>query len=339
MVTAAGFNAPATCAALRAGVSGITKVNLWDWEGGKHLNGGKVDLPQWSECIDKLADLVAPAIHECLVAAQPQSPRNIPLLLGVAPLDRPERNPEIDTRILEEISFRLEVPLHPASIVLPSGRVSAVQALRQSAFLLADPRISCCIISGVDSFMHQSVAEAYMNRRRLLTSKNSNGFTPGEAGTAMLVRPADAVDASCLEVLGTGMARELATVDSSEPLRGEGITAAIDEALTESRLTIFDASYRITDINGEHYMFKEALIGLTRFEHGRKRVELFDLWHPAEYIGETGAAIGPCVFGWALHSNRKEYAPGPVALCHFSNDDGERAATIVRYRSGRESNG
>ena len=55
MVTAVGFNSPASLAAMRAGISGIDEVNLWDYEAGEYLSGGKVALPQWWEGLEKLA--------------------------------------------------------------------------------------------------------------------------------------------------------------------------------------------------------------------------------------------------------------------------------------------
>src|SRR5215831_13722933 len=91
MVTPVGFNYASSCAAIRAGVSGIRQGNLWDAENGEYLLAGKVDLPQWWEGLGKLADLAAPAVWECLQAAKPEPPTAIPILLGVAPPDRPHR--------------------------------------------------------------------------------------------------------------------------------------------------------------------------------------------------------------------------------------------------------
>jgi len=334
MVTAVGFNSEASCAAIRAGISGIKEVNLWDYEAGEYLSGAKVGLPQWWEGLEKLADLVAPAIHECLIAAGPNPADQIPILLGVAATDRPMRNDQLDKQILDEISLRLETPLHPDSVVIPRGQVSAVVGLNVSQRLVAEQGVSHCIVAGVDSFLHQELVEVYMNRLRLLTTSNSNGFIPGEAGTAVLVQPAMSSENCQLSILGMGMARESATIDSEDPLRGDGMTKAVGNALAESGLTIFDVSYRITDINGEHYKFKEALLAAMRFEHGRSRRELFDLWHSIEYLGEVGAAIGPCVLSVALHAGQHEYAPGDVVLCHFGNDDGERAAIVAKFEVG-----
>src|SRR5262245_44906347 len=107
MVTAVGFNAPASLAAMRAGIRNVNEANLWDKYSGTYLAAGKVPLPQWWVGLGKLADLAAPAILECLEAAKPVPARNIPVLLGVAPPARPFRFPGLDEQVLPEIEHRL----------------------------------------------------------------------------------------------------------------------------------------------------------------------------------------------------------------------------------------
>src|SRR5262249_17466258 len=132
-----------------------------------------------------------------------------------------------------------------------------------------------------------------------------------------------------LEILGTGLAHEPATIESVDPLRGEGLTQAIGEALQQAEVTSCDLQYRISDLNGEHYRFKEMVFAMMRFER-KPRPKLFDLWHPIEYLGDIGAAIGPTVLAVALHAAQEGYAVGPSVLCSFGNDDGARAAVVAR---------
>ena len=102
-------------------------------------------------------------------------------------------------------------------------------------------------------------------------------------------------------------------------------------------VTLDDADYRYTDCNGEQYGFREDSLAYARTV--RKLKERFDHLHPADSIGEVGAAVGPCILGLALTAARKRYAPGngvdsapgKGVLCHFSNDEGERAAMLLRY--------
>ena len=70
-------------------------------------------------------------------------------------------------------------------------------------------------------------------------------------------------------------------------------------------------------------------LALTRAMKVRKAE--FDIWHPADCVGETGAAIGTIAFGVALAASRKSYAPGPNILFHSGNDAGQRAAATLRF--------
>ncbi|MGE8312640.1 MAG: hypothetical protein ACN6QR_24145, partial [Pseudomonas protegens] len=91
--------------------------------------------------------------------------------------------------------------------------------------------------------------------------------------------------------------------------------------------------YRLTDISGEQYYFKEASLALSRTLRVRK--EFFHLWHPADCIGEVGAAIGPTMLAVALAASRKGYGDGPNILCHLGNDAGQRAAALLSYQTVR----
>ena len=66
------------------------------------------------------------------------------------------------------------------------------------------------------------------------------------------MRPAGGSSAGELKILGMGMTREKATIESDEPLRGDALTQAVGEAFEDAGLTIEDVHYRITDLNGEH---------------------------------------------------------------------------------------
>lgn len=333
MVTAVGFNAPASLAALRAGIRNVNETNLWDAESGTYLAAGRVLLPQWWVGIEKIADLLAPAILECFTAAQPLAPAEIPVLAGVASSEQPCRLPKLDEELLPEVEHRLGFQLHPASHIVPSDHVSVVVALQEAEKLIDKKKVPCCIVAAVDSLLEHNLKNYYLERRRLLTPGNSNGFSLGEAGAALLVVPADNSSEGELQILGMGMAKEKAAIESEEPLRGEGLTEAIRKAFTEAGLTIQETQYRIADLNGEHYKAKEMTLAMGRF-HRKPTAKLFDVWHPIEYIGDVGAAIGPIVLGWALHAGRKGYGNGPTVLCTLGNDYGERAALVVNYWPG-----
>jgi 3-oxoacyl-[acyl-carrier-protein] synthase-1 len=279
--------------------------------------------------LGNLAELVAPAIFECVEAAKPVPATAIPILLCVSSADRPYRFEGLDRSILELIRHRLGFALHRCSRVIARDHVAVLVAIQEGERLIDMGEAPCFIVAAVDSLIQQELAEYYLAQRRLLTEKNSNGFSPGEAGSAILLGPASLAPADELTIRGIGLAFEPAHITSEDPLRSEGLIQAITAALLASSCEIQDTHYRITDLNGEHYKFKEMVFAMMRFER-KSRKRMFDLWHPIEYIGDVGAAIGPIVLGLALHASRKRYGIGPGVLCTFGNDNGERGVLVAR---------
>src|SRR5262249_59746175 len=93
LVTSVGFNSRASCAAMRAGIRKVDVTNLWDAESGQYLAAGRVLLPHWWGGVGELAELLAPPIEECLQAARPGSPTQIPIPLALPPPARPRPPP------------------------------------------------------------------------------------------------------------------------------------------------------------------------------------------------------------------------------------------------------
>jgi 3-oxoacyl-[acyl-carrier-protein] synthase-1 len=62
----------------------------------------------------------------------------------------------------------------------------------------------------------------------------------------------------------------------------------------------------------------------------RDRKVLFSLWHPADRIGEVGAATLPAMLAMLFHGARGDYLPGPMFLGHVGNDDDKRAALVIQ---------
>ncbi|MET0350527.1 MAG: hypothetical protein ABW067_12125 [Rhizobacter sp.] len=335
LVTGLGFNAPATLAALRAGLSAVRETPWKDHGSGDPIKGSRVSLPHWWEGTGKLADLVAPAIHECLQVASVDDIASIPVLVGVSAPDRPGRPGDLDTTLLDEIAARLGSPLHPASRLFAADQAGCAQALVQARALLARPEVPWVVVAGVDSLLAQDTLEARSASRRLVTGDNSNGFFPGEAGTAVLLADAERHDGPALVLLGLGFATEPATIEGTAPLRAEGLTRAMRQALEAAGVTLKDVAWRLADLSGEHYKFKEAAFAAGRLNDLDRDTPL-DIWHPIESLGEIGAAVLPCLFAMALDAGRHGRAPGRLSLCHVGSDAGERAAVVAGMRLSLE---
>jgi 3-oxoacyl-[acyl-carrier-protein] synthase-1 len=197
--------------------------------------------------------------------------------------------------------------------------------LSQACTLVRQHGVPQVLVVATDSLLTGPTLSHFERADRLLTTLNSNGFMGGEGAGALLV--SKLAGRRGLRLEGFGFAVEAAHIDSEEPLRGDGLTAAIKAALAQAGQELHDMNYRIADVSGEQYYFKEASLALNRTL--RKRKGEFELWHPAESIGETGATAGVACFAAGHFAALKGYAPGPRAILHFGTDQGARAAVVA----------
>ncbi|MBK5072183.1 hypothetical protein I2492_04025 [Budviciaceae bacterium CWB-B4] len=332
MVTPVGFNAYSSCAAIRAGISGVGELYLMEYAGGINpLRGGKVDLPQWWDSLDKLVDLVSPAIWECLSEIPEEEHNNIPILLGVT-LPETQFLGQCTDELLYKIEKKLNILHHPLSKLLPYGQSSGIKGINLASELLASKEISYCIVAGTDSYLQEKSTDYYIKNNRIITETNSNGFFPGEAGSAILLVSPEHNLQSGLHVIGIGEAKESAYYLSEKPFMANGMTQAIKQAINDAQVKPEKILCRLTDINGEHYKFHESNIAVGRLNTiGSEDGVDMDIWHPIEFTGEIGAAIVPLLLGLALDAGQKGYNPGKYLLFHVGNDKEDRGALITRY--------
>ena len=326
MVTPVGFRAPTSCAAIRAALDGFQETRFMfdgDW-----LRAGVVAFPDGLGGREKLLQIVVSAIEECL--AQRPGGGETALLLCLCALERPGRHRDLGRPFLEEVLDRLGRPpeLQRHVYIFETGSFGGVDALQLSDRLLVRRKVDRCLVVGVDSLLTAKCLTAYHKARRLVTRENADGFLPGEGAAAILLEPARVRRDSPLQCLGIGRGTETATLDAGKPLRAQGLTDAYRAAFAASSTDYTLVDYRLCDISGEQYAFKDAALALTRTMRVRKPE--FDLWHPCDCVGNLGAANVPLVLGVALAAAQRGYAPGPGILCHFSADDGRRAALVLR---------
>lgn len=324
-VTSVGLSAPAACAAIRSGLTNPSATRFMD-SGGNWINSHTVPLEPPLRGLPKLTHMAAMAASECLHDIPREQWSQIPMLLCVAENDRPGRLHGLEDQLLPDICKLLDgAQLSSASRIVAHGRVSVAVALLHARKLVYEENVPAVLILAADSLLFWPTLQEYDRQDRLLTERNSNGFIPGEAASAILVtRPTTSAH---LAIVGLGLATESASIDSEQPLRADGLSRAIMDALADAGCELHQLDFRISDISGEQYYFKEAALAYSRTL--RQRKEDFDLWHPAECMGETGSAIGPIMIAVAEAAVRKAYAPGPGILLHASNDGGQRAAIVA----------
>ena len=327
LVTAVGLSARESCAAFRAKISNPTETSFIGSDG-EWIMAHQVRLDRPWRGITKLAKMAAMAIDEVLQGIPCKEWEALPLLLCVAETDRPGRLVGLDDQLLLQIQQEFDVRFAPLSAVIPHGRVGVAIALAQARTLIMKGGASKVLVAATDSLLSWPTLNHYDRNDRLLTTSNSNGFIPGEGAGALLVSAATS-KAGELVCRGIGFGHEAAHIYSGEPLKADGLTQAIKDSLTEANYQMHECDYRITDVSGEQYYFKEAALAMTRTL--RQRKEEFDIWHPAECTGEAGAVSGVTVIANARAASDKGYAKGLNALAHWANDSGRRAAMALQH--------
>ncbi|MGX5840898.1 beta-ketoacyl synthase N-terminal-like domain-containing protein [Mesorhizobium sp. ArgA1] len=328
MVTAVGLDAPSACAAMRARLDGFQETRFVGPAGG-WLIGAPVPLPRNWIGEKRIAHLAAGAICEAFEAI-PQARGQTALILCLAEEDRPGRPVRDNSALLRRIAEIVEIEPHARSRIVAHGRPSGHVALDQARKMITSGEAPYVIIAGVDSYLTAPAIAHYLNKSRLLASDNPNGFIPGEAAAAVLcTRP----ERGGFRLFGLGLSHEPASIYNARdlPLRGDGMTAAYRTAFGETGIEMNRLGYRISDLIGEQYWFKQSALASLRLLRGRHDFQ--DIWSPGESLGNVGAAAGPLMIGMAWTAARKGYAAGNPVLIEASNDAGACGAAVLAVRA------
>jgi 3-oxoacyl-[acyl-carrier-protein] synthase I len=324
MVTAVGLDAPSSCAAMRARLDGFQETQFVG-SSSEWVVGAPVPLPYNWIGEERMARMAAAVISECLAQA-PAAREQAVLLLCLAEEDRLGRPYGNASALIDRVAGIIKFEPRAGSQVVALGRPSGHVALNLARKILATNQAPFVVIAGVDSYLTKAAIFEYMSGERLLTPDNPNGFIPGESAAAVLCCKAGG---NTLQLLGLGLTREQAPIYNTNdlPMRGNGMTDAYRLALDETEIDMNNIGYRISDLIGEQYWFKQSALASLRLLRGRHDFQ--DLWSPAESLGNIGAAVGPVMLGMAFIAAKKGYAAGNPVLIDASSDEGICAAAVL----------
>ena len=326
LVSPVGYNAAATCAALRAGIAAFEELDYPD-SNGIPLKGARIDAiapaKRGRDRLVALAQLVVELIAADAAVALPWS--QMPIILCTRESDVP------GTR-LKGILSGLKLP--DGSMLgqrrtahIPAGQTSAFAALLQARRMLGEDNEPACLLLALDSLIDARTLAWLDGHMRLKTSAVTDGLIPGEAACLAVVS-SKPMTPHFLALRGLGLGSETATATNEEPFRADGLTTALRDALADARAEMHEVAFRLSDVAGESYAFEELV--LAQMRNMRKTRPEQPVWHAADCIGDTGAAAGLIQFAWAEQAFHRGYAPGDLAALHGSSMAfSGRAAAIV----------
>jgi 3-oxoacyl-[acyl-carrier-protein] synthase-1 len=265
---------------------------------------------------------------------------NIPLLINIAPPDRPALSAGADQIVLSGLARELGRSLPKGSAIISMGRVGLPHLIARATERLK--LYPLCILVCAESMLRQALVVHYCAKNRLLCEENSNGFTLGEASAALLVARMDAYPGPQLAIRGMGSGMEPSGDGGTRemPVTAKGLTDAMRAALTVSETPFYDIPMVMGDMNGEHFKFKELSYAVMRLDRlppekaSRRPRGHIEHWNVVETIGEVGAALMPAAMGWAFEAGKSGYLPGKRVLFFAGEDDGQRVAIVGEWHNG-----
>jgi len=348
MVTPVGLTAPASAAAIRAGIARLGESHVYGKKGGPLVMGLVRDdyLPPLAGSIrnqvgflsrqGRLLRLAAPALQEvCRKLALPQLP---PLLLAL-PASWPASAQSVGPALLGQLAVQCGLTLDlRRSRVIQKGRAGGLLALRQALDLLTTQREPYVLVGGVDTYLECSLLKELDKEDRLAERGVSDGFIPGEAAAFLLLRLASQGRVSPIapiaRISSLGIGVEPGHLYSPQPYLGDGLADALREVFGSLPPDAPKVCCVYAGLNGERFWAKEW--GVAYLRNRVRFEEQLELEHPVECIGDVGAALGPLMLGLAAMGVQRGYRSSPC-LVWCSSDKEERAAALVQHVPERGS--
>ena len=326
MVSALASGAPFNAAAMRCGYSGTEQLSDTSDDG---QIVAKAPLPDDLRGSARMVQMLCDAITEALQALPTGA--KVPLYVCTETNDLlRDPCPNLSHILYEKLQ---QLPIaenidYDHSQHISRGRVGFAHAIHTAQQRQQTQPSPYYLIVGIASYLYPQQLNYYRGLGRLFGPNNPDAFIPGEASVALLLQTSAPSTATSI-LLGAGFGDEPGPIDGNQPITGNGLTAAVRAAEAASGVSSNATDFRISSASGEAYFFRELSIVQGRTLDDPKPEH--PLWHPADHIGEVGAASGAAMVVMAHYAFQKGYAPGPRALCQLSNDDASRAAFILEW--------
>jgi 3-oxoacyl-[acyl-carrier-protein] synthase-1 len=358
MRTAVGNDAVQSAAAVRAGVN---RFALWERLGTAFEDEAGViasalpddfDDEPW---VQKAIDMVPEPIHEALWSgglydfseargggsgSPSPSRRAFPSGRTAPHLAAYIATPYADRAGVSNDAFRLfsiearEHCIAPARAdsvqIVSCDHAAGIVALERASRDLQEGKVDFAVVGALDSLLHAEYLRVLWGEGRLKLPSRADGLIPGEAAAVVVLerqRDAEARQAPILGRLGAAAVdHEAVPLGPEHPIRAEGASRAIAAAL-ERNGGAERIERIVVDLTGERWRSLEWALVETRCLGRMPRG--WQLWHPADCLGDVGAATSIVHLGLALRAFARGYGGAGGILIAAASARGERAAVPV----------
>jgi 3-oxoacyl-[acyl-carrier-protein] synthase-1 len=329
MISAVGHNAQQTCASLRAGITRLTELEgIVDRYSEPVIISQIQSLGSIDQPAERTKQVTIRTFTEVLssISTQDINRRRTTLSVLLKEEERPGNLFQMDG-LLESIVSDTGLPPSTSVTLYPHGNAAGMKALADAQRRIKHDPQAIEFIWGIDSLLAIQTL-AYLERsERLKAPSCPRGVIPGEASVCLVLQGEETAISRGLKtycrIEGIGTAVESAPVGSESPCLGEGLTNAIYAALEAARWQKDDVERVYCDLNGEVYRAHEWMLALCRTLSDQ------EVTHPAECIGDVGAAFSPLLIGMAAIALDRGYTKRDKILVFCSSDFGNRGSACV----------
>jgi 3-oxoacyl-[acyl-carrier-protein] synthase-1 len=255
-------------------------------------------------------------------------------MLALPPIDKATRAMNLASVMVPELCKRTGLTTLKLWKTSQTGNTGVFKLLQSASQKLQDGDVEYCIVGGVDSYLLEERLEFYDAAWRLRSGRNVDGFIPGEAAAMLMLETAQHAKSRGAPILArigsTGEGMESQAIHDDKHSTGVGLTQAIESVIQTGECAQgLDTVY--CSLNGESYFAFEWGVVLTRL--GETLAQMKNLVHPADCVGDVGAATGALLLACAASDimNNTESSP---SLLWCSSDSGQRIALSLLAGEG-----
>lgn len=333
--TPLGLNAPATAAAVRAGIAVMQEHPFMiDKRGDPMVVTRDAELSARLSGVDRLLELALPPALEALTPVLTGTSGVPPIRVFVAfPEARPGRSEDLENEFGPGFYSRLAEAVQIEDLASCAlGHAGGILCMEHALSLITSGRSELCLVGGVDSYLEPETLEWLDDLDQLHSESTIYGFCPGEgAGFCLLAsqRLANRLGLTAsVGILSAGSAVEKNRIKTETVCIGEGLSEAFQKTLMGLPSADSRVDHVICDMNGERYRGNE--FGFAMLRSAGRFAEASDFQTPADCWGDIGAASGPLFAVLTAFSVQKGYAPGPLTFLWASSEGGQRAAALLQ---------
>jgi 3-oxoacyl-[acyl-carrier-protein] synthase-1 len=235
---------------------------------------------------------------------------------------RPGVGPELRDELLYHFHNHAELELIPGVQLHFGGHASVLALVELASRQLQEGRIERAAVGGVDSWLFRPWLEEADKDCRLLSSRNPDGFQPGEGAAFMLLERPGAAERRGIAPLA------MVRTQGSSRIAPDGLpVTGVELAHLLEPLLPAEPPLLVCDLNGESARAREWAFAVSRL--GQRLPDGFALEHPASVLGDTGAASAALSVVLAAQWLQTGHADRRTAVVWAAGTDGERRALML----------